>query len=119
MDDISFHKHADEVLDQFSEDFSDIVDEHENGADYEVFFSDGVLTLQLGDAHGTFVINKQTPNKQIWLSSPFSGPKRYAYDAAADQWMYDHDDVALHKRLSEEISTALGHDYNFHVPEIF
>jgi len=33
--------------------------------------------------------------------------------------MYDHDDVALHKRLSEEISTALGHDYNFHVPEIF
>ena len=38
-------------------------------------------------AHGTFVINKQTPNKQIWLSSPFSGPKRYAYDAAADQWV--------------------------------
>ena len=26
---------------------------------------------------GTYVINKQTPNKQIWLSSPISGPKRY------------------------------------------
>ena len=29
----------------------------------------GVLTLTLGD-NGTYVINKQPPNKQIWLSSP-------------------------------------------------
>lgn len=29
----------------------------------------GVLTLDLGDK-GTYVINKQPPNKQIWLSSP-------------------------------------------------
>lgn len=31
---------------------------------------DGVLTLSLGGSLGTYVINKQTPNKQIWLSSP-------------------------------------------------
>jgi frataxin len=30
----------------------------------------GVLTLNLG-THGTYVVNKQPPNKQIWLSSPF------------------------------------------------
>lgn len=30
----------------------------------------GVLTLILGN-NGTYVINKQPPNKQIWLSSPF------------------------------------------------
>jgi frataxin len=30
----------------------------------------GVLTLALGDK-GTYVINKQPPNKQIWVSSPF------------------------------------------------
>jgi len=29
----------------------------------------GVLTLKLGE-HGTYIINKQPPNKQIWLSSP-------------------------------------------------
>lgn len=28
-----------------------------------------MLTVALGD-RGTFVINKQTPNRQIWLSSP-------------------------------------------------
>lgn len=29
----------------------------------------GVLTLRMGSA-GTYVINKQPPNQQIWLSSP-------------------------------------------------
>lgn len=37
------------------------------------FMQSGVLTLKLG-SHGTYVINKQPPNKQIWLSSPL----RYA-----------------------------------------
>ena len=38
-------------------------------------FQNGVLTVKLGEA-GTYVINKQAPNQQIWLSSPVSGPKR-------------------------------------------
>ena len=32
-------------------------------------FQSGVLTLKLG-SKGTYVINKQTPNRQMWLSSP-------------------------------------------------
>lgn len=32
----------------------------------------GVLTLNLGEKNGTYVVNKQPPNKQIWLSSPLS-----------------------------------------------
>lgn len=36
----------------------------------------GVLTVRLGEL-GTYVINKQTPNRQIWMSSPVSGPMRY------------------------------------------
>ena len=34
-------------------------------------YQSGVLTLKLGK-HGTYVVNKQPPNKQIWLSSPIS-----------------------------------------------
>lgn len=30
---------------------------------------------------GIYVLNKQPPNRQIWLSSPISGPKRYDYVA--------------------------------------
>ncbi|MCD7448451.1 hypothetical protein HAX54_042249, partial [Datura stramonium] len=32
-------------------------------------FDNEVLTLKLGSL-GTYVINKQTPNRQIWMSSP-------------------------------------------------
>jgi frataxin len=37
---------------------------------YTIWSQSGVLTLHLADK-GTYVINKQPPNKQIWLSSPF------------------------------------------------
>ena len=30
----------------------------------------GVLTIRLGGDRGTFVVNKQTPNRQVWLASP-------------------------------------------------
>ena len=36
----------------------------------------GVLTVRLGEL-GTYVINKQAPNRQLWMSSPLSGPVRY------------------------------------------
>lgn len=34
-----------------------------------LIFQNEVLTLKLGSL-GTYVINKQTPNRQIWMSSP-------------------------------------------------
>ena len=45
-------------------------------------YSAGVLTLVV-EGVGTYVLNKQPPNKQIWLSSPVSGPKRYDWVAYA------------------------------------
>ena len=33
-------------------------------------FQQGVLTIRLGADRGTFVVNKQTPNRQVWLASP-------------------------------------------------
>ena len=44
----------------------------------------GVPTVRLGEL-GTYVINKQTPNRQIWMSSPISGPVRY--DWAPGGWV--------------------------------
>lgn len=37
---------------------------------FHLIHQSGVLTIKLGGDLGTYVINKQTPNKQIWLSSP-------------------------------------------------
>ena len=41
----------------------------------------GVLTLPMPPT-------KQTPNRQIWWSSPISGPRRYEYDADEEVWLY-------------------------------
>ena len=62
----------------------------------EVVFASGVLTMCL-PPHGTWVLNKQTPNQQIWWSSPISGPRRYEYDGK--EWVYT--------RASEERGSSI------------
>ncbi|XP_075955193.1 frataxin, mitochondrial isoform X2 [Anarhichas minor] len=85
----------------------------EAGVNYDVLSADmqhrhesGVLTVKVGRDHGTYVINKQTPNRQIWLSSPTSGPKRY--DWTGGRWVYAHDGVSLHQLLSKEFSVIFN-----------
>lgn len=67
-----------------------------------------MLTVNLGKKLGTYVINRQSPNRQIWLSSPISGPKRYDYVVNGKYWIYKHDSVPLHNLLQNEISSILG-----------
>uniref|UniRef100_A0A672NGR1 Frataxin, mitochondrial n=1 Tax=Sinocyclocheilus grahami TaxID=75366 RepID=A0A672NGR1_SINGR len=97
-----YERLADETLDALAEYLEDLTDESFTGMDYDVVFSNGVLTVKVGSDHGTYVINKQTPNRQIWLSSPTSGPKRYYW--TGERWLYAHDGVALHNLLSKELS---------------
>ncbi|KPP76512.1 hypothetical protein Z043_104142 [Scleropages formosus] len=105
-----YEKLADETLDALAEYFEDLTDEPFTLAEYDVVFSSGVLTVKVGSDHGTYVINKQTPNRQIWLSSPTSGPKRYDWDGV--HWVYSHDGVCLHDLLSKEFSAIFKHNVN-------
>lgn len=70
-------------------------------------------------ARGTYVLNKQPPNKQIWLSSPISGPKRYDWcvsgesqldkeGTASGSWIYARDGSSLDALLLEELGVDLG-----------
>lgn len=70
----------------------------------------GVLTLTV-PPNGTYVINKQPPNKQIWLSSPISGPKRY--DLIGGRWITLRDGTSLTELIQGEISQALEMDFAF------
>jgi frataxin len=70
------------------------------------------------------VLNKQPPNKQIWLSSPISGPKRYDWIVEGDhmyekqdsrpfasgQWIYLRDGSNLTELLNAELSLRLPKD---------
>jgi len=88
-------------MDTLLEELEVMIEDHGDPS-YEVEYHSGVLTLKLGDA-GTYVINKQPPNKQIWLSSPFSGPKRYDYIEADRSWRYSRDNTTLDELLNEEL----------------
>jgi frataxin len=72
--------------------------------------------LTFGDK-GTYVINKQPPNKQIWLSSPRSGPKRYDWVIQGDgqhqkegtgvgDWIYIRDGSSLDSLFQQELDVT-------------
>lgn len=115
LSDAEYHELADEYLDNVVGRFEELQDARE---DIDVEFSAGVLTISFPD-QGTYVINKQPPNKQIWLSSPISGPKRYDWcligegqgdkeDTAEGDWIYGRDGSSL----SDVFLQELGVDVN-------
>lgn len=90
----------------------------------------GVLNITV-PAVGTYVLNKQPPNKQIWLSSPISGPKRYDWIVEGDrmhekqetrefahgQWVYLRDGSNLTELLNTELGIGLPRDVYGEVAE--
>lgn len=44
--------------------------------DHDILEKDNVLSYKVPGV-GEYVFNKQPPNKQIWVSSPITGPKRF------------------------------------------
>ena len=63
---------VDEILDYLFETLSDLENNFDNILE-DVQHSEGVLKFKVNGL-GTYVLNKQTPNQQLWLSSPLSGP---------------------------------------------
>ena len=107
IDDVRYHREADHTLDVMFEEFERMIEEADM-LDADVELSQGVLTLKLG-ALGTYVINKQAPNRQLWVSSPVSGPMRY--DFARGFWvnMRGGDEGRfLHEVLQDELIANVG-----------
>ena len=63
---------------------------------------DGILKIDLKN-NKSYVINIQKNNKQIWLSSPFSGPKRFEY--INNEWVDIHNNkIKLYELLNSEFN---------------
>jgi len=101
-----YHQLSDTTMEALLDSLEVLVDQHPD-LPFEVEYHSGVLTLALGDK-GTYVINKQPPNKQIWLSSPRSGPKRYDLDVEQNEWFYGRDNTTLRSLLEEELGSIFG-----------
>ncbi|XP_045483207.1 frataxin, mitochondrial [Harmonia axyridis] len=105
LSDSLYEKVCQETLQSLTEFFEELQEEQPELVNGDISYNDGVLTINLGQ-FGIYVINRQLPNKQIWLSSPVSGPKRYDYENGG--WIYKHNNETLHTLLKEELSKLLN-----------
>lgn len=78
---------------------------------FDIDYGNQVLTLKLGTS-GTYVLNKQTPNRQLWLSSPVSGPSRFDWDQVARAWVYRRTKANLLDILESELEQLCGQPIN-------
>uniref|UniRef100_A0A7N2MBD5 Ferroxidase n=1 Tax=Quercus lobata TaxID=97700 RepID=A0A7N2MBD5_QUELO len=134
-----FHTLANSTIHHFLEKLEEYGDNVEIDG-FDVDYGNEVLTLKLGDL-GTYVLNKQTPNRQLWLSSPvrtnltpdvpvipsdmgvdfssileafwaFHGPSRFDWDWNAQTWVYRRTKADLLKILESELEQLCGEPIN-------
>lgn len=88
------------LADYFSEKYES------KGDDFVVTAQDD--TLNLHTPKHDFLFNRQTPSRQIWVSSPLSGSLKFDYDNVADKW-YDHKRPELEMKgvLSKEVESVV------------
>ncbi|KAF7237761.1 hypothetical protein EG68_11582 [Paragonimus skrjabini miyazakii] len=108
-----YDKLSDETLENLADVFDGLGEKYNLNEEYDVQHAQGVLKVNFGSSLGTYIINRQAPNKQLWLSSPRSGPKRYDFIRARQEWVYKHDGTALHTLLEEEVSDIVQSHVTF------
>ena len=97
MADIPFESLADSLLAALEEGIGQHVDAELQG---------GVLTVE--GREGIWLVNKHAPTQQIWLSSPQSGARHYAFDGASGQWRDTRGGVDLLSALTAELGVPLA-----------
>ena len=78
----------------------------EEGLGDDAELQGGILTVE-SDA-GTWIINKHAPTRQIWLSSPKSGARHYAFEPGAGLWQDTRGGTDLLNTLSDELGVPLS-----------
>ena len=91
------------LADHLIERIADAVEDNLDTADADIH--SGILTITI-PGQGQYVINKHTPNREIWVSSPKSGAYHFAW--RDEVWVSTRDaSVALVPLLSAELGVSL------------
>ena len=89
----------------------DCIDD-ELGDEFDVDLNAGILSIEL--ANGTqYVINKNAPNFEIWMSSPLSGASHYFLEDDLKTWVDTRSGCKLLDKLAEELSQSSGKKFTF------
>jgi iron donor protein CyaY len=112
--DAKFSAAAEAVLTAVSDAVEDAIESLPDSA-ADVTHSGGVVSLAVGDGR-TFILNKQSAAREIWLSSPVSGPTHYvpcgdeSASPSSISWINSQPSVVpdLIDKLRLELSATLG-----------
>ncbi|KAJ1914458.1 hypothetical protein H4219_004785 [Mycoemilia scoparia] len=78
LDEMKHEKLSSQAFGSLTGYLKDLGDQMVDNKEFDIEYSQGVLALRTGNTGaGVYVLNKQPPNKQIWVSLPVSsGPER-------------------------------------------
>lgn len=71
----------------------------------ECEFSEGVLKIQT-ETVGIFIINRNIPRKELWLSSPFSGGAHFSYSEG--EWLNTRTQESFEPLLFKELDQLMS-----------
>ena len=125
---VDYHRMIDHSLDTLTSQLEELMETQDIDAleekapqgseegEWDVEYATGVINVRLG-SYGTYVINKQPPTQQLWLSSPTSGPKRFDYDTDKVVWFTYRDGelFLFHELLSRELSAVFDTPLSLHL----
>src|SRR3989338_1710357 len=105
-----------DVLDKFYD--LEVENLEEKGMDLEVEGGhDGVVNIRVTLSDGktmVFVVSRQTPARELWLSSAISGPWHYRYDHVSDDWICTREgQLKFWHRMERELSQVLEKEIKF------
>lgn len=101
IDDAAFESLAVQTLQRFAARIEDAT------MDLEVDLVEGVLNIETEDG-AVYLVNKHSPLRQLWLSSPVSGAGHFGFNAANKTWESTRGGESLEKILERELSAAAG-----------
>jgi frataxin len=103
VDEANFHHRADKTINDLAQAIED-----ELGDEIDVDVENEILTLGLPD-RGQYVVNKNAPLRQIWLSSPKSGAWHFDWDEAVERWRSTRGEkIVLDDLLLDELEAITG-----------
>ncbi len=95
----NFITRADELITKIA----DQIENSDPNGNKDIDLNGGILVVN--DERGTFIINRQTPAKEVWLSSPISGP--YHFFLNDDGKWITKNSVLLRDVLDREFSIQI------------
>jgi len=82
------------------------------GDEFDVDLNGGILIIELANG-AQYVINKNAPNYEIWMSSPLSGASHYYLEDDLETWVDTRNGYNFFDKLAQELSESSGKSFSF------